>query len=95
MAHVKVPLAGTATPPEAVYARRIYTGWVVPPDPVLPHRRLTLTQMDLHEDHDLDPGDGELSFMWMNLNRAPDAVAPPVGPCQRQHGRLRRRLRDR
>ena len=73
MAHVKVPLAGTGTAPEEVYARRIYTGWVVPPDPVLPHRRLTLTQMDLHEDHDLDPGDGELSFMWMNLNRAPDA----------------------
>jgi hypothetical protein len=46
---------------------------VVPPDPVLPHRKLTLTLMDLHEDHDLDPGDGELSFMWMNLNRAPDA----------------------
>lgn len=73
MAHVRVPLAGTATPPQAIYARRIYTGWVVPPDPVLPHRKLTLTQMDLHEDHDLDPGDGELSFMWMNLNRAPHA----------------------
>jgi hypothetical protein len=73
MMRVDVPLAGTGTPPDAVYGRRIYAGWVAPPDPVLPRRRLTLKSMDLHEDHDLDPGDGELTFTWMNLNRAPQS----------------------
>ena len=70
MLRVTVPLNGTATPPTAVYARRIYTGWVVPPDPVLPHRKVTLNSLNLREDHDLDPGDGELTFWWMNFNLA-------------------------
>lgn len=71
MARVTVPLRGTVTPPESVYARRISAGWLVPPDPVLPHRTVTLDATDLHEDHDLDPGDGELTFWWLNVNRAP------------------------
>jgi hypothetical protein len=67
---VTVPLKNTATPPMAVYSRRIYAGWVVPPDPVLPHRKVTLNLTNLKEDHDLDPGDGELTFWWMNFNLA-------------------------
>jgi hypothetical protein len=73
MLRVTAPLKDTATPPTAVYARRIYAGWVVAPDQVLPHRRVTLVNADLHEDHDLDPGDGELTFWWLNLNRAENA----------------------
>jgi hypothetical protein len=73
MLHVKVPLNNTATVPTAVYSRRIYAGWVFAPDELLPHRRVTLTSTDLHEDHDLDPGDGELTFWWLNLNRAENA----------------------
>lgn len=70
MLQVTVPLNGTATPPTAVYARRIFAGWVVPPDPVLPHRKVTLNSLKLKEDHDLDPGDGELTFWFMNFNLA-------------------------
>jgi len=70
MLRVTAPLRNTATPPTSVYSRRIYAGWVVAPDEVLPHRRVTLKNTDLHEDHDLDPGDGELTFWWLNLNRA-------------------------
>jgi hypothetical protein len=70
MLEVKVPLKGTPTPPTAVYARKIYAGWLVPPDPVLPHRQVTVTKTDLHEDHDGDPGDGELSFWFLNVNLA-------------------------
>ena len=68
MLRVTVPLKDTATPPTAVYARRIYAGWLGTPDPVLPHRRVTLTSTDLHEDHDLDPGDGELTFWFLNVD---------------------------
>jgi hypothetical protein len=74
--HVVVPLANTATPPQAVYARRIYAGWVSPPDPILPHRRVTLTTTVLHEDHDFDSitgASGELSFWWLNVDRAESA----------------------
>jgi hypothetical protein len=53
-----------------VYARRIYAGWLVAPDPVLPRRTLTLESTNLREDHDLDPGDGELTFWWLNVNLA-------------------------
>lgn len=73
MMHVTVPLKNTATPPASVYTRRIYAGWLVPPDPVLPRRVVTLNSTDLHEDHDLDPGDGELTFWWLNVNRAESA----------------------
>ena len=68
MLRVTVPLKDTQTPPTAVYARRIYAGWLGTPDPVLPHRRVTLKSTDLHEDHDLDPGDGELTFWWLNVD---------------------------
>ena len=73
MLRVTVPLNGTATPPSAVYARRIYAGWLVPPDPVLPHRQVTLNLTNLKEDHDLDPGTGELSFWWMDVDLAESA----------------------
>jgi hypothetical protein len=73
MLRVTAPLRGTATPPTAVMSRRIHAGWVVAPDEVLPHRKVTLKNTDLHEDHDLDPGDGELTFWWLNLNRAENA----------------------
>ena len=70
MMRVTVPLRNTPTPPTAVYARRIYAGWLVPPDPVLPHRRVTIDRTDLRQDHDQDPGDGELTFWWVNVDRA-------------------------
>jgi len=73
MLHVVAPLKNTATPPTAVYARRIYAGWVFAPEELLPHRVVTLTSTDLHEDHDLDPEDGELTFWWLNVNRAENA----------------------
>jgi hypothetical protein len=70
MLRVRVPLAGSGVVPEDVYARRIYAGWVGGSQPPLTHLRLTLLKMNLEEDHDLDPGDGELTFFWMNVNRA-------------------------
>lgn len=70
MLHVVVPLAGSGAVPEDVYARKIYAGWVGGTQPELRHFKVTLKRMDLHDDQDLDPGDGELSFFWMNLNRA-------------------------
>lgn len=70
MAQVTVKMKGTATPPESVYARHIAAGWVMPPAEPFPLRRLTVRSTNLFEDHDLDPGDGELSFWWVNLNRA-------------------------
>jgi uncharacterized protein DUF11 len=70
MMRVTVPLAGSGVAPTEVFARRIDAGWVVPPDPPLPQRRVALDLMDLHEDHDPDPGDGNLSMMWLNVDRA-------------------------
>lgn len=70
MMEVTVKLRNTATPPESVYARHIAAGWVMPPALPLPQRRLTVLSTNLFEDHDLDPGDGELSFWWVNVNRA-------------------------
>ena len=70
MMRVTVKLRGTATPPQSVYARHIAAGWVMPPAEPLPHRRLSVRSTNLFEDHDLDPGDGELSFWWVNVNRA-------------------------
>ncbi len=69
--NVSVPLAGSGVTPDDVYARRIYVGWAYPPSD-LRHFKLTLNRMDLHEDHDLDPGDCECSFFWFNVNRAPN-----------------------
>ena len=70
MLRVTVKLDGTATPPDAIYARQIYSGWIAAPDPVLPQRRVTVNSTHLHHDHDLDPGDGELTFWWVNVDRA-------------------------
>jgi hypothetical protein len=70
MMRVTVPLAGTGTPPTAVYARHILAGWVAAPPTPLAQRRVTVRSTNLTEDHDLDPGAGELSFWWVNVNRA-------------------------
>jgi len=70
--HVQVPLAGSGVTPDDVYARKISVGWVYPPDPPLRRFKLTLNRMDLHEDHETDPGDCECTFFWMNVDRAPD-----------------------
>jgi uncharacterized repeat protein (TIGR01451 family) len=68
--HVTIPLDGSGVSPNDVYARHIYAGWVFPPDPPLRHLKLTLNQMDLHEDHETDPGDCECTFFWMNVDRS-------------------------
>ncbi|HET7087029.1 MAG TPA: DUF11 domain-containing protein, partial [Anaerolineae bacterium] len=70
--HVTIPLAGSGVTPDDVYARKIYVGWVFPPDPPLRHFKLTLNKMDLHEDHETDPGDCECTFFWMNVDRSPE-----------------------
>ncbi|MEX0751082.1 MAG: DUF11 domain-containing protein [Dehalococcoidia bacterium] len=68
--HVTIPLDGSGAAPSDVYSRTIKAGWVYPPDG-LRHFNLTLNRMDLHEDMDLDPGDCECTFFWMNVDRAP------------------------
>ncbi len=70
MLRVTVPLANTGVVPEDVYARKIYVGWIGGAQPALRHFKVRLKRMDLHDDQDVDPGDGELSFFWMNVNRA-------------------------
>ncbi len=69
--HVTIPLDGSGVTPDDEYARKIYAGWVFPPEG-LKHLKLTLDLMDLHEDKDLDPGDCECTFFFMSVNRAPD-----------------------
>lgn len=71
MLHVRVPLAGTGIAPEEVYARKIDAGWVGGAPQLLRHFRVTLNRMDLHDDHDTGTP-GELSFFWMNIDRARD-----------------------
>ena len=68
---VTIPLDGSGARKEDVYARQIYIGWVFPSDS-LRHFQLTLNRMDLHEDQDLDPGDCECTFFWMNVDRSTD-----------------------
>lgn len=68
---VSVPLAGTGVTPDDVLARKIYAGWVFPPEG-LKHLTVTLKRGVLHEDMDLDPGDCECSFFWLNMNRSGD-----------------------
>jgi uncharacterized repeat protein (TIGR01451 family) len=68
---VHVPLAGSGATMDDVLARKLFAGWVYPPTG-LRHVTLKLTQGILHEDMDLDPGDCECSFFWLNLDRAPD-----------------------
>ena len=51
------------------YARHINVGWALPLTD-LHHIHMSLTKMDLHEDMDLDPGDAELTFSWLNVDQA-------------------------
>jgi len=69
--HVTIPLAGSGASPDDVYARKIYAGWVFPPEG-LRHLKLTLNRMFLDDDDDTDPGDCECSFFWMNVGQAPN-----------------------
>lgn len=67
---VTVPLEGTGVADLDTYARQMKVGWVYPPDE-LRHFNLTLDKMDLHDDMDVDPGDCECSFFWLNVDKAP------------------------
>ncbi|MET0713438.1 MAG: DUF11 domain-containing protein [Mycetocola sp.] len=71
MLQVEVDLRGTGIAPTDVYARKIVAGWVTPPATPLPHLSLTLNQLDLHNDLEADPFDGEFTFWWMSVDRAP------------------------
>ena len=77
MVHARIDLSGSGQPDTAVYARRLYIGWVFPSGPPLRHFRLTLNRMDLHDDHDVDPGDCECTFFWLNVSTA-EAEGNPV-----------------
>lgn len=77
MLRARIDLSGSGEPDLAVYARRIYAGWVFPPSLPLRHFRLTLNRMDLHDDHDVDPGDCECTFFWFNVSTA-EAEGNPV-----------------
>lgn len=69
-ARVTVPLFGSGAQPTDIYARRIVLAWDEAPQQPVYQYRLTLDQMDLHEDHDADPGDCECEFFWMNVDKA-------------------------
>jgi hypothetical protein len=72
MLHVVVDLSGTGAAPEDVYARRIVAGWVFPDEEPVRHLQLTLTKMILDNNHEAKGFNGEFTFLFMNLNRAPD-----------------------
>lgn len=70
--NVSVDLTGVAA--DEVYARKIYAGWVTPADSL---RRfvVSLDQMDLHEDHEVEfslGGDCECTFFYLNLDKSAD-----------------------
>jgi uncharacterized repeat protein (TIGR01451 family) len=67
---VTVPLDGSGVTPDDVYARKIYAGWVASPEN-LKHHSLSLDLMDLHHDKDLDPGNCDCTFFWLNVDRSP------------------------
>jgi PKD repeat protein len=69
--HVEVPLAGSGVTPDDVYARKIYAGWIFPPEG-LKHLQLTLDLMNLHDDLEPPGFDCECSFFWMGVDRAPN-----------------------
>jgi uncharacterized repeat protein (TIGR01451 family) len=71
MLQVEVDLRGTGITPEDVYSRRIVAGWVYPTATPLPHLSLKLDKLDLHEDQEGAGFDGELTFWWMGVDRAP------------------------
>jgi len=75
--HVTIPLDGTGVIPTDVYARKLYGGWISPPDKLLRHFRLTLDSAQFNTDKDSDFGlgshnKGEMSFFFVNLDRSPD-----------------------
>lgn len=70
--HVHVPLAGTGVTPDNTLARKIYAGWAYPPTG-LKHITANLKLGVLHNDMDLDPGDCECSFFWVNMDKSSDA----------------------
>lgn len=72
MLNITIPLKNTATPPTAVYGRRIFAGWVAAPDPVLAHRNVSLKRLHLHDDTDFGTP-GQLAFWFMNVSAAPFA----------------------
>lgn len=72
MYEATVDLRGSGIAPTDVYARKVVAGWVYPPSEPLPHLSLDLTRLDLHNDHEVDPGDGEMTFWFMGLDRATD-----------------------
>jgi hypothetical protein len=72
MLQVQINLQGSGITPEDVYSRKIVAGWVYPPATPLPHLSLKLDKLDLHEDHEADPFDAEMTFWWMGVDRAPN-----------------------
>jgi uncharacterized repeat protein (TIGR01451 family) len=68
---VAVPLAGTGVTSEDVLARKIYAGWVYPPNG-LKHVTVKLTRGVLHNDQEIPGSDCECSFFWLNMDRAGD-----------------------
>jgi hypothetical protein len=71
---VEVKLAGSGVAPTQVYARKIYVGWVEPAAS-LRHIIVTLNQMDLHTDKEVEGslgGDCECTFFFVNLDKASD-----------------------
>lgn len=71
MLHVEVDLRGSGIAPEDVYSRKITAGWVYPPSTPLPHLSLSLNLLDLHADHEGLHFDGEFTFWWMGVDKAP------------------------
>ncbi len=67
--NVHVPLAGTGISPLQVYAWHINVGWTTPPSQ-LHHIQVSLTQMVLHEDMEIPGNDAELTFSWLNVDKA-------------------------
>ena len=76
--HVHVPLAGSGASNSDVYARKIYSGWLVPPTNL--HRyHASLTKGTMFEDMELAGGDCECDAFWMSVNRAEDEWTPLDG----------------
>ena len=71
MLRAVVDLSQSGATPLDVYARHINAGWVFPTSQPMRHLQLRLDQMDLHQDHEAPGFNGELSFLWMNVDRAP------------------------
>jgi hypothetical protein len=73
--HVEIALAGSGVGDVETYARRIVAGWIEPPATPLQHLRLTLDRLNVHSSGDggtIASDDGELTFSFVNVDRAPD-----------------------